>query len=105
MYEASADIVGVGKDDEQEVEIKIQTQESPQQLASRSPSRAALEKPSQVNEESELETRKISCEDGLAKSATQSTKNLLSKMAPVESLEVRKITPDRKMKKKETAMI
>lgn len=72
MYEASADIVGAGKDDEHEGEIKIQTQESPQRVVSRNPSRAALhtqthfEKPCQANEESELETRKISCEVGLA---------------------------------------
>jgi hypothetical protein len=70
MYEASAEILGAGKDEEQEGEIKIQTQESPQRVASRDLSRAVLEQPCAPNEESELGTRKISCEEGLAKSAT-----------------------------------
>ena len=103
MYEASAEMPGAGnksllmKDEEQEVEIKIQAQAIPQRMTSREPSRTAIEKSSPPNEESELGTRKVSCED-VPKSATQ----LLSRMAPAKSLEVRKIAPERKTKKKET---
>jgi hypothetical protein len=88
MYEASAEMPGAGKGEEQAVELKIQAQEIPQRMTGREPSRTAMEKSGPPHEESELGTRKVSCED-VPKSAAQ----LLSKMAPVKSLEVRKIIP------------